>query len=337
MMSNTRKTLLALLVASTFMAAACGSPTPATETSEPAAAPTVTAESTTEPVATDVPEPTAEQPSSPPQPEDPGPDFGRIVVLAEEYLLADVLALGIQPVASASTVETVGFQGVDEFDTEAIEVLPMLTLSLERLAALQADTLITIQWVANQTGEDILAGMADNLIIIPDGLSVSDRMMALGEALDRTDEAHELIQQLTKQISSASETLGGDCGVTVIAIYSGPSVALFLEPIWEVPRTIVDLGCTLIPGPDAASTDQNGRAYLSLEQLGLLEGPEIIMLQTSTVEGEQAGIAEIADMALWQQLPAVVAGEVTEFDRLGYPGVAGQMRFIDDFVAAMTN
>ena len=64
------------------------------------------------------------------------PDLGRVVSVAEEFVLADLLALGIEPVASTATVDTVGFQGLDEFDTSAIEVLPQTTLNLEYLAAL---------------------------------------------------------------------------------------------------------------------------------------------------------------------------------------------------------
>jgi ABC-type Fe3+-citrate transport system substrate-binding protein len=34
--------------------------------------------------------------------------------------------------------------------------------------------------------------------------------------------------------------------------------------------------------------------------------------------------------ALWKQLPAVEADQVTTLDRLGYPGVAGLIRLYDE-------
>ena len=40
----------------------------------------------------------------------------------------------------------VGFQGPDEFDTEGVEVLPMTTLSLDHLAAIRPEVLITLQF-----------------------------------------------------------------------------------------------------------------------------------------------------------------------------------------------
>lgn len=59
-------------------------------------------------------------------------DLGdRVVVVGEEDLLADVLALGIEPVAATATVAEVGFQGLDEFDTSGIEVLPQTELSID--------------------------------------------------------------------------------------------------------------------------------------------------------------------------------------------------------------
>jgi hypothetical protein len=38
----------------------------------------------------------------------------------------------------------------------------------------------------------------------------------------------------------------------------------------------------------------------------------------------------VAALPLWQQLPAVEAGDVTTLDRLGHPGFAGLIRLDDD-------
>src|SRR5262245_41231668 len=49
-----------------------------------------------------------------------------VLALGEEYLLADLLALGITPVASTTNVQTTDrFAGLDEFDTSGIEPLPV--------------------------------------------------------------------------------------------------------------------------------------------------------------------------------------------------------------------
>lgn len=49
--------------------------------------------------------------------------------------------------------------------------------------------------------------------------------------------------------------------------------------------------------------------------------------------GEQEAVDQIAADPLWSLLPAVQAGDVIVFDRLGYPGVTGQIRFLDEFAA----
>jgi ABC-type Fe3+-hydroxamate transport system substrate-binding protein len=58
-----------------------------------------------------------------------------------------------------------------------------------------------------------------------------------------------------------------------------------------------------------------------------------VLLQSDTVEGESAAVDAIEASPLWAQLPAVQADQVVVFDRLGYPGATGQIRFLEDFTA----
>jgi len=55
-------------------------------------------------------------------------------------------------------VEAAGFQGLDQFDTSAIEVLPQTTLRIEYLASLQPDTIVTVQFWVDQIGAGVLEG-----------------------------------------------------------------------------------------------------------------------------------------------------------------------------------
>ena len=82
-----------------------------------------------------------------------------------------------------------------------------------------------------------------------------------------------------------------------------------------------------------AEPDGNGRVFLSLEQLGILDAPTIVLLQSPTVQGEQTAVDEITANPLWAQLPAVQNDRVVTFDRLGYAGAAGQIRFLGEFAA----
>lgn len=316
-------------------------------TAEPADTPTSTAASTTTapttppdaPLATDAP------PSSAPVDEgaattapvelDPeAPDLGRVVALAEEFILADVLALGVEPIASSASVEAAGFQGLDEYDTSGIEVLPMTTLDLERLAALQPDTIVTLQFWVDQVGDDLLSGIAD-VIAIPDGLYGRERLSVLGELLGRPEHAEAVAAELDAAEAQARDRIGEGCALSLAAIYSGPTIAAFVAGPWDLPSAILAAGCEIVPGPEQVEPDSNGRAWLSLEQLGMLDQELLVLLQNDTVEGESASVEEVESSPLWPSLPAVQAGNVVVFDRLGYPGATGTIRFLDEFSAML--
>jgi hypothetical protein len=61
----------------------------------------------------------------------------------------------------------------------------------------------------------------------------------------------------------------------------------------------------------------------------------VIVLTAEAVEGESAAIEEITSDPLWTELPGPAAGEVHEIDRLGYPGVEGRIRLVDDLIATL--
>ena len=138
---------------------------------------------------------------------------------------------------------------------------------------------------------------------------------------------------LDQATERAREAVPDDCKVSLAAIYPGPSPAAFVAGPWDLPTSVLSTGCALDPDPTVAGPDANGRVYLSMEQLGILDAPTLILLQSETVAGEQQAMDEIAASPLWSELPAVRDGNVVVFDRLGYPGASGQIRFLDEFAA----
>jgi iron complex transport system substrate-binding protein len=257
------------------------------------------------------------------------PDLGQVVSLAEEFVLADLLALGIEPVASTATVDTVGFQGLDGFDTSGIEVLPQTTLSLEYLASLRPDTIVTLQFFVDQVGAEVLEGIAD-VIVVPDGLTAAEQIVALGDLVGRPDQAAAIAADIDAATAEAAAQIGEGCTLSLAAVYPGPTVAAFVDGSTGLARAFEDVGCRLIPGPDVAAPDANGRAFLSSEQFGLLDQPTLVLMQNATVDGESEALDEIEDNPIWQKLPAVAADSVVVIDRLGYPGAPGLVRFVGE-------
>jgi len=261
-------------------------------------------------------------------------DLGGVLALGEEFLLADLLSLGVTPVASTATVADAGFLGMDDFDTEGIEILPNTEANFEQLAMLDIDTVIALQYVVDQVGMEKLEALGE-VIVAPTGTG-ADELTELGKQVGREEQAAELVEQLGAAEAEAAGTAAEGCEVSLATIYSGVVPAAWVAAPNNVAIALQDMGCELAPSEADGDVDGAGRIYLSLENLGLLSAPELILLQTSAVEGEDEALAEIEQDPLWQQLPAVQADEVTTLDRLGYPGVAGLIRLYDELAQTVS-
>ncbi len=266
-------------------------------------------------------------------------EVGRIVALGEERVLADLLALGITPVAStANVIVDGGFVGLDQFDTAGIEPLPSTDRNVERLASLRPDVIVTNEFVLGELGSDVLEKIAE-VVVVPNG-DAATQVRALGEAFDRRDEAEALVAELETAIEEGREHFADipedERVVSVLTIYSGPTLAAWIDGPVDTPATLLALGYTLRPdsaavaGAPGGPTD--GRAYLSDESIGLFDAPTIVRMQTDHVEGEDDAIAAIEASPLWQMLPAVQSDRVITVDRLGYPGISGHIRLVADLV-----
>ena len=258
-----------------------------------------------------------------------------VLALGEEYLLADLLALGITPVASTTNVQTGdGFAGLDEFDTTGIEPIPTSEPNLERLAGFGAEIVVANEFVVDYLGRDVLEGLGAELVVVPD--EEADRMRVLGDAFDRREEVDALLADLDSAIEAAKTQLNADGRpISVATVYPGPTVAAWVDGPVDVPAMLLDLGYTLTPGAGDVDGEEGGRLYLSNEQIGVLDADILVAMQSDQVLGESDALDEIAGDPVWSQLPAVVTGNVITIDRLGYPGTPGRRRLVDDLVAQL--
>lgn len=271
------------LICIVTLAASCGS-TPREVTTDPALT-----EST---VTTVMIEPVATTPAT----------ASRLVVLGEDFLLSDVLALGITPVAASATLDE--FTGI-EGDTSGITPLVAADLNLEALEAQQPTQIIATRFVADQVGEELLSGIAPTVVL--DDTDWREQFTQLADALGEADRGAAMLDVYDNAVAVGQVELAG-LQVSLASVYPGPS------------------------NVEAAS---NGRAFLAEERLEDLASEVIVLSQSNAVEGESEALDQIRSGGLWQSLPAVMASRVVIVDRLGYAGLSGRTRLVETLVSSL--
>ncbi|MEM7114893.1 MAG: ABC transporter substrate-binding protein [Chloroflexota bacterium] len=259
----------------------------------------------------------------------------RVIALGEEGLLADLLDIGIKPVLSTvNVVDDVKLISPEELD--GIELLPSASnISPETLLSYSPDLIIAGVFFADQAGYGRLSEIAPTVTV--GGLAMEQHVETLA-IFGLREQGEANVAELQQRISSEAARIdASNIAVSVGAIYPGPNVAIFLEDRGGVPNFLSEMGVQLLP-VEAERDDLTvrfGRAYISNERLDLLNGDQLILLQATSVDGEMEAVAEINADPLWQQLPAVKAGNVVTLDRLGYPGLRGQEALLEDLIAVL--
>ncbi len=259
----------------------------------------------------------------------------RVIALGEEFMLADILDLGIKPIASTSSLPG-GFYALDEFDTSEIEQLSNTEPDIEHIVALQPDMLIAYTFMVDEFGHEFMSQLAPTVAI--DSSNYRDAYMSIAATFGLEERAEERLAEYDANATEYGEELGAsERTASVATVYSGASdITLWLDGPADVPQALVDMGFTLVPDTETLEPARSlNRASISLEQVELLTGDDLCMMQTGGVEGEAESLEEITASDLWQRIPAVQADRVHTFDRLGYPGVPGRIRLLDDIRAAL--
>ncbi len=259
----------------------------------------------------------------------------RIIALGEEWLLDDLLALDIRPIASTVNLPD-AVPGVTSEELAEIELLSSGEISLEHLAELQPDLIIGNRYFIEEAGYDTLSQLAPTIALrstLPLEAFVETAAIFGLEALAQTE-----VDALRASVASAAAQLAdSDRNVSVATIYPGASLAIWAAGPTSTPQLLLDLGFSLHPDAEqlGSAVAANGRAFVSLEELPLLDSALLILLQSSVVEGEDESVAEIQADPLWATLPAVQNERVYVIDRLGYPGFRGQRRLLNDLLTLL--
>jgi iron complex transport system substrate-binding protein len=259
----------------------------------------------------------------------------RIVALSEEFLLADLLSLGVRPVASTSN-GTDGFLGIDPAATDGIEPIASPEFNVERLAALRPDLIMVYpSYVAlDLVSLDDLEQIAPTVVIGEEGDDWRTTFRATAAALGLEERAEDVLADVDADIAAAAAQLDG-VELSVASVSPGPLIRAFTDERTLLTELLAESGVRFRPDATTPGADDNGRVTLSLEQLTLLDGDAFLLLQSSAVPGEDDALAEVQSQGLWSALPAVAADRVIVLDRLGYPGVTGAARFVTDLAKGL--
>ncbi|MEM8706515.1 MAG: ABC transporter substrate-binding protein [Actinomycetota bacterium] len=260
-------------------------------------------------------------------------DLGRVVALGEDVLLANLLAMGVTPIFS-TTNGADGFVGIER-DTSGIEFAQSFNINAEELSTLDADLLITGQsFVDLANAGDIIDGLADEVVILQEN-GWRESVVELAEALGVPERGAALLATYDAALAEAQGVLDPELVVSVASVYDF-AFAAWVDAPAAVPATLLDLGVTVSPGGGELANESFGRVRpLSDEQLPVLDGDILLLLQNFELESEAEALAAAEEQPLWQSIPAVAAGNVAQLDRIGYQGVEGRIRLIQDIITAI--
>ncbi|MBI1298526.1 ABC transporter substrate-binding protein [bacterium] len=244
-------------------------------------------------------------------------------------------ALGIQPLASTVNLPD-AVPGIPAEALAGIQLFSSTQVNLESLAELQPDLIIGNRYFVEAAGYDTLSQLAPTVVLsntLPLHAYVETAsFFGLEESAQAEVDAH------LANVAQATEELGEDRPtVSVATIYAGAAIGVWATGPTSAPQSLLDLGVTLRPDPAVLGNAlaANGRAWLSLEQISLLDGDRLLLLQSSAIEGEDAAVEEIQNNAIWATLPAVQNEQVYVLNRLGYPGFTGQQQLLADLLALL--
>lgn len=247
-----------------------------------------------------------------------------VVSLGEEFLLADLLELGIKPIAAAGNfVEE--YVGIDPALTEGLEPFTLWELDVESVSNFETDLILVpeVYYTSQSSSYDLLSQLAP-LVVIPTNPEWQSNFAFLASVFGMEDIAAEKIAEIESLTEEARAELGLDGQTATYAtIYPGASeITLWLTEQLPIVEMGITLGLTVVPDFSEFETDQIGRARVSLEQLHLMQGETLFMLQTTggISPDEDASYQELVNSTAFQGLPAVQTDSVQILERVGFPG-----------------
>lgn len=258
----------------------------------------------------------------------------KVIAIGDEFLLADLLDFGVRPIASSASYGD-HFIGLTPEETAGIASFTFWDADVEELLMLGPDLFVVPEYVFGAVDGlyEILSQIAPTVSIAEDPEWQNEYRFTASifgkEALagDRIAGMNEAIAQAAIELNLSGQS------VSVATVYPGdPSVTLWLLPAIAHTDVLTRLGLTVMPNAADFSVDHIGRAFLSMEQVNVITGDTLIMLQSTDQPDENAVFEAVTSDPLWQTIPAVQNDRVFISERIGFPGeVRGRIKLIEEY------
>lgn len=248
----------------------------------------------------------------------------RVVVL-DTGELDDALALGVKPVGAVRVDVATDFLSYLGDQTEGIEEVGTISEpNLEEIAALDPD-LILSSTVRHEAIYDQLQAIAPTVLAPDLGDTWKENFLLYADALNKTDEAKEMLTEFESDAAELGKTLG--VGKTVSIVRFLPDQIRLYSDKSFTGVILDDMGLT-VPEP---AVGEDTYLEISPEQV-TTAAADYLYVSTYGPEGD-TDRAAVMGGPLWQRIPAVEAGEAHELDDdlLSGIGIQAAQQILDRF------
>ncbi|WP_416150299.1 iron-hydroxamate ABC transporter substrate-binding protein [Salipaludibacillus sp. HK11] len=238
----------------------------------------------------------------------------RVVVAVQDYV-GDVLALGVTPVGAAGWVFDTPYY---EQQLKDVESVGETMVSVEKITGLKPDIIFTY---SEEQYED-LSKIAPTVFIPYGEFDYRERLKEFGKILGKEKEAEEWLANLDQKLEKKKEELFQHVDKDdKVAIVELAQKEIYLMGIsygrgGEILYNELDFSA---PSKVEEAVSEDGWASISLETLPdfLGEADHIFLGVRDSevgVEGGEDRKDDITSLSLWEELPAVEAGNIYEYE-----------------------
>jgi len=248
----------------------------------------------------------------------------RVVVL-DTGELDDALALGVKPVGAVRIDVATGFLSYLEDQTEGIEEVGTISEpNLEKIAALDPD-LILSSTVRHEAIYDQLEAIAPTVLAPDLGDTWKDNFLLYADALNKTDQAEEMLADFENNAAELGKTLGTGKTLSIVR-FLPDQIRLYSDKSFTG-VILKDMGLG-VPKP---AIGEDTYLQLAAEQVTTAQA-DYLYVSTYGPAGD-TDRAEVLGGPLWQRIPAVKTREVHELndDLLSGIGIQAAQQILDQF------